>query len=90
MTGGIVKVIGLILVIGSVGLLVGYGIFGHIDGEYLPVDMLFSQSEGMIDRGLRSLVGVQEKRQNIMISGAAGATVGLFAGIMLKGKKSAD
>lgn len=81
------KAIVLMIVLGIVGLVVGYLIFGHINGNYVNIEAIFSAREGILDRAVGAMAGLDKMRNNILISGAVGAGLGLVIGVMSGGKR---
>ncbi|MBI5007200.1 MAG: hypothetical protein HZB95_08725 [Nitrosomonadales bacterium] len=67
------------------GLIVGYFFFGKWGGEYVSLKTLFSFGGNSIQSAFRSISGMEEMRNKILICGAIGALVGLI--IPLKFKK---
>lgn len=72
------KYIIFILVFAIIGLVVGYFIFGRIQGEYIALDTIFSSSENIVESLGRDIAGLESIKQNIMISGGVGALLGLI------------
>jgi hypothetical protein len=68
------------IILGIAGLVVGYLVFGRIEGEYLNVTNIFFPSENLFGR-IADRVVFREMRQNILISGGVGAVVGLVLGL---------
>ena len=81
------KIILLLMIFAIIGLIVGYFIFGQINGEFVsPVD-IFKSPDNFISRTINNLVGIDEIRQNILISGAIGAIMGIIIGATFKRNK---
>jgi hypothetical protein len=76
------RIILFIIVIGLVGLVVGYFIFGRVGGEYIKVKQVFQPSKNLIEDIAESITGLKKARRNIWISGAVGAALGLIVGAM--------
>ncbi len=72
----------LALVLGVVGLVVGYFLFGKVGGDYVRLTTLLNLSGGGIAGFMRNLAGIGEIRQNILLSGTAGAGVGVLVGLV--------
>jgi hypothetical protein len=72
----------LLLVVGIVGLAVGYLIFARTAGGYVSIQVLIGPSKNVLDDLVRSVTGIKQIRQNILICGAVGAGVGLLAGLV--------
>jgi hypothetical protein len=68
------------VILGIVGLVVGYLIFGRIAGDYVPVGQLLQPAKNVLEDLAQSLTGVQSARRSVLISGAVGAAVGLIVG----------
>jgi predicted membrane-bound spermidine synthase len=60
------------------GLLVGYVFFGKWAGDYVSVKTLFSFGGNSIQSAFRSISGIEEMRNKILICGVIGALVGLL------------
>lgn len=73
-----------ILLFAIIGLVIGYLIFGRIQGEYLALDTIFSSSENILESMGRNITGIESIKQNIMISGGVGAMLGLILSIFKK------
>jgi hypothetical protein len=78
------RIIILLVVIGIVGLVAGYLIFGRIGGEYIKVKQVLQPSGNLLEDIAESITGVQKARRNIWISGAVGAGVGIIVGVASK------
>ncbi|MCF8363372.1 MAG: hypothetical protein K9G70_12200 [Prolixibacteraceae bacterium] len=72
----------LILVFLIIGLVLGYLIFGRMSGEYVSLNAIFSQSENVLESIGRNIAGLEQMRQNILISGGVGAVVGLILSLI--------
>jgi len=66
------------------GLVIGYLIFGRISGEYIGLSAIFSSSDNVLESLGRSISGLKEIKQNILISGGVGAIVGLIISLIRK------
>jgi len=86
--GGTMKTIGLTISFAVIGLGVGYLIFGQVHGHYIDIESLFSAPSGFVENIAYAALGVGQIRQNILISGAVGAIVGLFLGMMSSRKRA--
>jgi hypothetical protein len=79
------------VLVGILGLGIGYLIFGRIAGEFIPIDQLFRLPGDGIEGALRelgqSITGIKEARQNILISGAVGLAVGAVVGALRPGAR---
>jgi len=76
----------LIIIFGILGLVVGYLFFGKIAGEYISLQTIFQSSGGALETFGRKLSGLEDMRQNILISGGVGAVVGVIIYYVRKGK----
>jgi hypothetical protein len=61
-----------------IGLALGYLIFGRISGEYIEIRAIFSRSDNVLESIGRTITGLKEIKQNILISGGVGAVAGLI------------
>lgn len=80
------KMIQAALILGILGLIVGYGIFGQINGNYVELGTLFGGNGGVVDSVVSKVAGFDTMRSRILISGLAGAVLGLVI-VSLTGKK---
>jgi hypothetical protein len=80
------RIFGMIIIFTVIGLVVGYFIFGHVNGKMLSVGTIFSSNDNFIERTIDNITGVESIRQNILISGVVGAVIGLFLGVLKKRK----
>jgi len=80
------KIIGLLIVCTIIGLTIGYFIFGQVNGKYVSIEDIFSSPDSFMSRTINNLTGIDDIRQNILISGIIGAIIGLFIGIILTKK----
>ncbi len=71
------KLVILILLFGILGFIFGYIIFGRIGGEYISLKFLFQSPVNPLETFGRKISGIQEIKQNIVISGVAGAFLGV-------------
>ena len=76
----IIFIIGFVLI----GFILGYLIFGRISGEYITLEAIFTKSENVLEKIGRSLTGLREIKQNILISGGVGGVVGLVISLIKK------
>ena len=60
-----------------IGLIVGYGLFGKVAGEYVSLKTVFSFGGNALQSAFRSISGIEEIRNKILICGAIGALLGL-------------
>ena len=82
MAGVAGPVLFFVILLGFVGLVVGYLIFGRVGGEYLAVKQLFQPVKNIIEDIARNGAGIQDARRNIWISGAVGAGLGLIVSML--------
>lgn len=73
----------IIVVSGLIGLAVGYALFGKWGGEYVSLDTLFSFGGNRLQGAFRSIGGIEDMRNKVLMSGAAG----LVAGFLLAFKR---
>ncbi|MBI4808145.1 MAG: hypothetical protein HY799_04285 [Nitrosomonadales bacterium] len=66
------------------GLIVGYAYFGKWGGDYVSLKTLLSFGGNRIHSAFRSISGIEEMRNNILICGAIGAVVGVLLTFKLK------
>lgn len=76
------RIILLLIIVGIIGLAVGYLIFARTGSGYVSVQVLFSPSKNVLDELVKSVTGIKQIRQNILICGAVGAGVGLLLGLV--------
>jgi hypothetical protein len=79
------RVILEIIVVGLLGLVVGYLIFARTSQGYLSLKSLLRPSKNVIDTLVKNVTGITKIRQNILISGAVGAGIGLIVGAVSGG-----
>jgi hypothetical protein len=72
------KYITFILIFAIIGLLFGYLMFGKFAGEYISLNTIFSSSANAIEQFGRNISGLNSIKQNILISGGAGAILGFI------------
>jgi hypothetical protein len=72
------KYITFILIFAIIGLVFGYLMFGKFAGDYISLNTIFSSSENAIEQFGRNISGLSTIKQNILISGAAGALLGFI------------
>jgi hypothetical protein len=76
------RVVLLAVLLGAVGLVFGYLIFGRMAGEYLSIESLVRPSQNVLQKLADSVLGIQRIRQNILISGGVGVAVGIVVGLV--------
>lgn len=60
------------------GSIVGYLIFGKWGGEYISFKTLFSFGGNGFQSAFRSISGIEDIRNKVLLCGLAGAVVGLL------------
>lgn len=65
-----------IVIFAAIGLALGYAIFGKWGGDYVSLKTLFSFGGNRFENAFRSLSGIEDIRNKILLCGAAGAVVG--------------
>jgi hypothetical protein len=71
------RIILAIVVLGAVGLVVGYLIFARTPNGYLSLKSLISPAKNVIDDLVKNVRGIPQIRQSILICGAVGGGLGL-------------
>jgi len=74
------RIILLLIIVGIIGLAVGYLIFARTSSGYVSIQALVSPSKNLLDDLVKSVTGIKKMRQNILICGAVGAGLGLVLG----------
>jgi len=75
-------ILGIIL-LGAVGLGIGYLIFGrNPQGRYMSVKSLLAPSQNVFDELAKEVKNIPQKQRSILIAGAVGGGVGLLVGAM--------
>jgi len=80
------KTIAFILLLGLVGLIAGYLLFGKVGGSYVQITTLLKTPQSGLARLGQRMLGVEKVRENILIAGGVGAAAGLLLG--LAGRRS--
>lgn len=73
-----------IVAFAALGLIVGYALFGKWGGEYVSLQSLFAIDDNSFRSALRSLTGIEDMRNKILICGGAGAAVGVLLTFRIK------
>jgi hypothetical protein len=73
-----------IIAFAVLGLIVGYAIFGKIAGEYVNLKTVFYFGGNAFHNAFRSITGIEDMRNKILLCGAAGAVVGVLLTFRLK------
>ncbi len=71
------------VILGVVGLVVGYIIFGRVGGEFVSLSHLFNPPQGFLEEVQETITGIGKIRQRILISGAVGLGFGVLIGVVL-------
>jgi hypothetical protein len=66
------------------GLIVGYAWFGKWAGDYVSLKTLSSFGGNSIQSAFRSISGIEDMRNKILICGAVGAAAGVLLTFKLK------
>ncbi len=79
----------LVIALGIFGSIIGYLFFARVGDGYIEISRVLSPSKKLLDKVGDVLVGMKKIRQNIIISGGAGAGAGLIVGLAawIPGKK---
>ena len=70
------------IVLGIVGLVAGYFLFGKVGNSYIGLKALLMPSDSLLSKVGNTLRGVESMRQNILLSGGAGAVIGAVLGVV--------
>ena len=76
------RIVVLLLIVGIIGLAVGYLIFARTSSGYVSIQVLLSPSKNVLDDLVKSVTGINQMRRNILLCGGAGAGVGLLLGLV--------
>ena len=81
------RIILAIIMLGAVGLVVGYLIFARTPGGYLSLKSLLTPAKGLEKLGelAKYRADVPQLRQSILICGAVGGGAGLLAAVLTGG-----
>jgi hypothetical protein len=81
------RIILAIIVLGAVGLVVGYLIFAYTPGGYLSLKSLITPAKGLEKLGelAKYRANVPQIRQSILICGAVGGGIGLVVAAVTGG-----
>jgi MFS family permease len=80
------RVIIFSILLGVVGLVLGYLLFGKFAGEYIDISLLISDSDNLFKNIEKTIAGVEEIRRKILIMGGAGFALGLLISIFFRRK----
>jgi len=78
------KLIFRVAIFAVLGLIVGYAIFGKWGGDYVSLKTLFTFGGNGFQSAFRSISGIEEIRNKILLCGAVGAVVGVLLSLKLK------
>ncbi|MFA6121960.1 MAG: hypothetical protein WCT35_05105 [Sideroxydans sp.] len=78
------KKVSLIVAFTLSGLIAGYLLFGKWGGEYVSFNTLFSFGGNGFQSAFRSISGIEEMRNKVLMCGATGAVVGVLLAFKLK------
>jgi len=73
------------IVLGIIGLVAGYFLFGKVAGSYIEIKALIMPSDSFLSQLGNTIRGVEEVRRKILISGGAGVVAGLAVGLLRRG-----
>ncbi len=76
------KILSSALILGIVGLVAGYFLFGKVGNSYIGLNALIAPSDNLLSQLGNKLRGVETIRQNILLAGGAGAVIGAVLGIV--------
>ena len=76
------KIISSAVILGIVGLVAGYFLFGKVAGSYVDLQTLVMPGGSFLKQLGNTIRGVEEIRRKILISGGAGAVLGIVIGVM--------
>jgi len=62
--------------LGVIGLVAGYFLFGKVGNSYIGLTELINPGDSLLSQLGSKLKGVESIRQNILLSGGAGALIG--------------
>lgn len=78
------RIILFAIILGVGGLVVGYLLFGKFAGEYVQIQQLIFNSDNFFQKIAKTITGIEEMRRKILITGGAGAGLGVLIGVFLK------
>ena len=73
------KMIGTIVGAGIAGLIVGYLIFGKIEGDYVSWSTIFSSSNNFLESAEQSIFGIDSIRNKILLCGGGGVLISVIS-----------
>jgi hypothetical protein len=74
----------VLIVLAVLGLLTGYLLFGKLAGDYVSITRLLGMNGSLLDNAFNSITGIDAMRNKILLSGAAGAVLGLVISFRMK------
>ena len=74
----------VLIVLAVLGLLTGYLLFGKLAGDYVSITRLLGMNGSLLDSAFNSITGIDAMRNKILLSGAAGAVLGLVISFRMK------
>jgi hypothetical protein len=77
------KIVVIVLFV-IIGLVFGYLVFGRIAGEYVDLNLIFAQTDSGLESFGRNIAGLTKMKQNILLSGGAGAILGFIISLIRK------
>ncbi|MCB1041558.1 MAG: hypothetical protein KDC35_01370 [Acidobacteria bacterium] len=80
------KTLGIVLACAALGFLIGYGIFGELAGRYVSISTILTGPDGIIEKGIHGIAGIDTMRTRILMCTVGGALLGLVV-TLWKGKK---
>ena len=73
------------VVLGLVGLVVGYLVFGRgLTGDLLPIKEVLGMDGSILGQVISEVRQVEDMRRNILFSGGGGLLLGVILGAILK------
>lgn len=79
------------LVLGIIGLFVGYLLFARLGNGHIPISTLLGMSNNLGDTLRNLAIGLVAKlpviRRNILVSGLVGVVVGLVIGLVIRRRR---
>jgi len=76
------KIVSSAVILGIVGLAAGYFLFGKVGNSYIDLQTLVVPSDAFFKQLGNTIRGVEEIRRKILITGGAGAVIGVVIGVM--------
>lgn len=76
------NIVSSVLVLGILGLVAGYFLFAKVGNSYIDVQVLIAPGDTVLQKLGNAIRGVEEIRRKILITGGAGAVLGLVIGLV--------